>query len=91
MTQYKIYGNDQTHLILSDKAHRLYDGEEMVIREYESREIDPETDMLASTYEYTYIWAHGPESQRMNENELNAELEEMADQFAADAAEYDDD
>lgn len=90
MKNYKVYGNDHTHLILTDKSRHFYSGEEMEIREYEIRDIDLETDRLASTYEYSYIWAYGSESPRMSENELNAELEELADQNAAFDAEEDE-
>ena len=82
-----IYGSQPTHLTLSDKAFRYYSGEEMTIFEHEDTDINPATDRPERVYSYSYIMSptgrpttsSGPESQRMTAEQINAELESMAD------------
>ena len=82
MRAYHIYGRERTDLRLTDKAERAYSGgpDAMEIREYSDRVEDPETDRLTTVYAYTLVNASGePESARMTADELNAELEAIAD------------
>lgn len=70
------YGMKHTNLTLSSKASELYSGSDpFVIYEYE--EYDEEIDEAVYTYSYK-AWGN-PETRRMTEDELNADLEALAD------------
>ena len=70
------YGKSRTNLTLSSKANELYSGSDpFVIYEYE--EYDEDTDEAIYTYSYK-AWGN-PETRRMAEDELIAELEALAD------------
>lgn len=89
-----IYGSQPTTLHLTDKAETYYSGEEMTIFEHASRTENPETGRNETTYTYSYIMSptgrpttsSGPESPQMTADQLNKELEAMADALA----EFDD-
>lgn len=85
-----IYGSQPTILRLTDKAEAYYRGEEMTIFEHADRTENPETGRNETTYTYSYIMSptgrpttsSGPESRQMTAEQLNAELEAMADALA---------
>ena len=65
------YGNVRTHLSLSGKAEDLYSGSDpFEIYEYEDED---------GNFTYTYRAWGNPETKHMTEDELNADLEALAD------------
>ena len=69
MKKYKIYGNEKTHLTLTDKAQSFYNlTDPFGILEYEDEEGN-----------YTYSTIKCFERDNMTEDELNIFLEELAE------------
>ena len=72
MKNFKIYGSESTHLILSKKAQQFYSGTDpLTIREY-----DTENGCM-----YSYSIAGDPFTSLMSAEQLNRDLEQLADEF----------
>lgn len=75
----RCYGNDHTHIYLTDKAQALYDQTDpMHIWEWEDEDADGETIYL---YTITETYERG-DGKWMTEDELNEYLEGIADEEA---------
>lgn len=70
------YGKSRTNLTLSNKASELYSGSDP-FEIYEYEDYIEDTDEAVYTYSYK-AWGD-PETRRMTEDELNADLEALAD------------
>ena len=82
---YKLtYGNQKTHLVLTPKAQKLYDGTDGIqIFEYPNME-----EVFDEQYMYTLKWYGQPEGHFQTEDELIADLEALQDEY--DRMEADD-
>lgn len=71
----KIYGNEKTHLELTDKAYQIYSNTDPL------RIIEEEYEDDNGEKKYRYFFAAYFGDIAMTENELNAFLESMADEI----------
>ena len=79
------YGSEVTHITLTEKAQRYFDeNAEMGIREYSDW-----NDAGEIVYSYTLTYSYATESSPMTAEQLNTELEILADEQAAALAEID--
>ena len=77
------YGRESTHLRLTRKAFDLYNGSDFfTIYEHEIDIMDDDGWIVDTEYKYSYKALGGPESAPMTAEELNAELEALADSIA---------
>ena len=70
----RIYGNEKTHLTLTEKAYQIYSNTDPL------RIIEEEYEDENGEKKYRYFIAAYFEDKAMTENELNAFLELMADE-----------
>ena len=72
MKNYKVYGNESTHLTLTEKAQQFYNGTDpLTIREYDAE----------NGYMYTYSIAGDPFTDLMTAEQLNHDFEYLHDEF----------
>lgn len=71
------YGNQKTHLTLTPKAQKLYNGTDaLTIFEYPDME-----EVYGEPYMYTVKWYGNPEGRFQTEEELIADLEALQDEY----------
>ena len=71
----RIYGNEKTHLTLTEKAYQIYS------KTHTLRIIEEEYEDEDGKKKYRYFIAAYFGDKAMTENELNAFLEEIADEI----------
>ena len=71
----RIYGNEKTHLTLTEKADQIYSNTDPL------RIVEEEYDDEYGEKKYRYFIAAYFSDKAMTENELNAFLENMADEI----------
>ena len=71
----RIYGNEETHLTLTEKAEQIYSNTDPL------RIVEEEYEDEAGDKKYRYFIAAFFGDKPMTENELNAFLEEIADEI----------